>query len=160
MLRLGYIVWKWLARTRNLRRNVLSKGNIVLLEIHVYMNRNTIKTHFSSKTEKSETKSHTLRPLRAALEEYAGPIPFLVVPKLYGLKKIKNKQKKDMKRWTVNKTYKHCLRKEKAYFFPACCCLCCSCIPSTAWWKLNTRILRLCQLISCSWISTVLPHQK
>lgn len=24
------------------------------------------------------------------------------------------------------------------HFFPACCCLCCSCIPSTAWWKLNT----------------------
>lgn len=39
-------------------------------------------THFSSKTEKSETKSHTLSPLRAALEEYAGPMPFLVVPKL------------------------------------------------------------------------------
>lgn len=40
-------------------------------------------THFSSKIEKSETKSHTLSPLRAALEEYAGPMPFLVVPKLY-----------------------------------------------------------------------------
>lgn len=38
--------------------------------------------HFSSKTEKSETRSHTLSPLRAALEEYAGPMPFLVVPKL------------------------------------------------------------------------------
>lgn len=38
--------------------------------------------HFSSNTEKSETRSHTLSPLRAALEEYAGPMPFLVVPKL------------------------------------------------------------------------------
>ncbi len=24
------------------------------------------------------------------------------------------------------------------YFFPSCCCRCCSWIPSTAWWKLNT----------------------
>lgn len=39
-------------------------------------------THLSSKTLKSETRSQTRRPLRAALDEYAGPIPFLVVPKL------------------------------------------------------------------------------
>lgn len=40
------------------------------------------KNYLSENSSKSETRSHILRPLRAAFEEYTGPIPFLVVPKL------------------------------------------------------------------------------
>lgn len=30
------------------------------------------------------------------------------------------------------------LTQHVSYFLPACSCLCCSCTPSTAWWKSNT----------------------
>lgn len=38
--------------------------------------------YLSEKPSKSETRSHIRSPLRAALEEYTGPMPFFVVPKL------------------------------------------------------------------------------
>jgi len=34
---------------------------------------------------------------------------------------------------------KRYLKQLEIYFFPSCCCRCCSWIPSTAWWKLKTR---------------------
>lgn len=40
------------------------------------------KNYLSENSSKSETRSHILSPLRAAFEEYTGPIPFFVVPKL------------------------------------------------------------------------------
>lgn len=45
--------------------------------LHVHCN-----SHLMEKSLKSPRRSHTRRPVRDALLEYAGPMPFLVVPML------------------------------------------------------------------------------
>lgn len=45
-------------------------------------NRQDRWAHRSENWLKSDSRSHILRPLRAAFAEYTGPMPFFVVPKL------------------------------------------------------------------------------
>lgn len=86
------------------------------------------------KSLKSPMRSHTRRPIRDALLEYAGPMPFFVVPMLSCYKFIQLIQ---------SSTYFNvCLRLIvvlfDTYFFPSCACLSDSCKPSTTWWKSKT----------------------
>lgn len=54
-------------------------------------------TDLSENWVKSASRSHILRPLRAAFAEYTGPIPFFVVPRLGGWgKKIQEALTRDL----------------------------------------------------------------
>lgn len=144
MLRLGYIVWKWLARTRNLRRKDSSEVDSLytLFKIRTYVFGNAIKTLTFPQTPRSQRPSHTLSvhyvpPWRNML----GRCPFWLSPSCMVEKK---KSTDEENRWrNIQALPMRRKKKKNPNFFPACCCLCCSCIPSTAWWKLNTGKWRL-----------------
>lgn len=108
------------------------------------------KVYLMEKSLKSPRRSQTRRPVRDALLEYAGPMPFLVVPMLL--------------LWNTSKSYKRQIMytsvllhiflwhndghsrlvgdtpacPSNTYVFPSWACLSLSCKPSTTWWKSNT----------------------
>lgn len=87
-------------------------------------------SHLMEKSLKSPRRSHTRRPVRDALLEYAGPMPFLVVPML----KINDKCSSCSILYLLVLNPLSVL----SYVFPSWACLSVSCRPSTTWWKSNT----------------------